>query len=187
MDMDLNLIFSCPDVEPDENGDITLTAALNAAGAPPVDKWGIETFVISSKAVGSYFQVMVPRRDPIVDCIECVSGNAKQIKISVGDVVIQSGLELPWQYPLPMHALTYNEVKLVSTDGPFTVSIRSRYCGCTIYSRGNGIQIWDSLTCIPQVEGVKRIMARAESFYAFDGPSGPFKTRYGMISHEGHN
>ena len=171
-------ICGVPTVHPDDNGDITLAAALSAAGAPPVGKWGIETFTASSTMVGSDHVATVPRPHPILDRIECTSGNASNVKILVGNKVV--GIGLPWNQPLPLSALAYQEIQLVSTDGPFAVNLRFRYCGCGI-TRYTTMTLCDKTTCIPQVEVVKRIMAQCGPFYAFDGPYGPFKTQSGLL------
>lgn len=175
----LDAICCVPAVEPDINGDFTLTAALAAAGAPPVSEWGIDMITVNSTMVGSNHVVVMPRTHPIVDRIECTHGNASAVKILVGDKVVGTGL--PWDHPLPLASLAYQEVQLVSTDGPFTVMVRFRYCGCTITRYGDGYALYDKITCIPQVEGVKRIMAHCGPFYAFDGPYGPFKTQNGLL------
>lgn len=173
----MNQILARPEIEPDQNGDITLDSALLTADAPPIECWGIRTFILNSD--GGI--VNVPRCGPILDLIECVSGNASEINLVVGEEVIQKGLINAWRYPLPLASLTYNTVTLVGSD-PFSVRIRLRYCGCTITQGSTCVQIWNRSTCIPQVTDVEKIMSHAKSFYAFDGPWGPFKTEYGMLS-----
>lgn len=91
-------------------------------------------------------RVPFPRSADLIKSIECVAGDAASIILCTHFALLHTGL--PLNKPLPLAAMFYNGVALISTSGPFSVRFTWGYIrdnslrAAVYYAHDKRITLW---------------------------------------------